>query len=608
MPERQADDERAGHVAATRDIGQEVEGWRPVGGRNRVVDFGIRRLLAGDDLHADLAGAAGQLMDDRTVQQLEPARTVRFADDDLGDVVGLGVGDEVIGDASPGNGQGLGTELLGEAQALGDAVALGLAEAVVARRLDIDRRPFRVEPVGDPSGVADECQRGRALADANEQPVAGGPRSGDGMRPHVVQHLIVDALCRAAQRQLAQGRQIAGLEIVLERTFGLMRNVDLAFVQALDEIARGEVDELDLVGLVEDAVRQRLAHADTGDPRDHVVEALDMLDVERRVDVDPGGDQLLDVEVALGMAAARCIGVREFVDEHQCRPARQHRVDVHLVELAPPVLDAPARNDLEAGDQRLGLLAAMRLDDADDDVDAFRQPRPRRLQHLVGLADPRCGTEKYLEAAAILLRSGLQQGFRRRPLITGAGLRRRHAQRCRRGGWPPRPTLASADAVVGEDGMEGGGFGGLAQPLRGCRVAQRAGDAGECCQMLAPSALGDEKEEDQVDRPIVDRLEIDRSRQASEQPVEAGQPDDAGVRNGDAGTDAGRSQPLARRQGIVHGRFRDVDEVGGAASELAQRPRLVGDPEIGDHAFRFDEIRNPHAGLLSYRRGEGGRC
>ena len=39
---------------------------------------------------------------------------------------------------------------------------------------------------------------------------------------------------------------------------------------------------------VEDAVRDRLAHPDAGDRRDHVVEALDVLDVERREHVDAG--------------------------------------------------------------------------------------------------------------------------------------------------------------------------------------------------------------------------------------------------------------------------------------------------------------------------------
>ena len=44
-----------------------------------------------------------------------------------------------------------------------------------------------------------------------------------------------------------------------------------------------------------------------------------MLDVERGADVDAGGEQLLDVQVALGVAAAGRVGVGELVDQHQLR-------------------------------------------------------------------------------------------------------------------------------------------------------------------------------------------------------------------------------------------------------------------------------------------------
>ena len=42
----------------------------------------------------------------------------------MGEVVGLGVVDDVVGDAAAGDGESLAAEPLGEAQALGDAVAL----------------------------------------------------------------------------------------------------------------------------------------------------------------------------------------------------------------------------------------------------------------------------------------------------------------------------------------------------------------------------------------------------------------------------------------------------------------------------------------------------
>ena len=81
-----------------------------------------------------------------------------------------------------------------------------------------------------------------------------------------------------------------------DRPLRLLRHVDLAVLQALDQVFGRQVDELDVVGLVDDRIGHRLAHADAGDLRDDVVQALDMLDIERRIDIDAGGEQFLHVQ------------------------------------------------------------------------------------------------------------------------------------------------------------------------------------------------------------------------------------------------------------------------------------------------------------------------
>ena len=53
------------------------------------------------------------------------------------------------------------------------------------------------------------------------------------------------------------------------------------------------------------------------DLRDDIVQAFDVLDVERRVDVDARGQQLFDIVIALGVPAARRVGVGELVDEQR---------------------------------------------------------------------------------------------------------------------------------------------------------------------------------------------------------------------------------------------------------------------------------------------------
>lgn len=148
-----------------------------------------------------------------------------------------------------------------------------------------------------------------------------------------------------------------------------------------------------------------------------------MLDVERGVDVDAVRQDLLDVEIALGMAAAGSVGVGELVDEYQGRAADKDGVEVHLVEDAPLVVDLAARDQLIAFDQRQGFLAAVRLDDADHHVHAVGQPGAAGHQHLVGLADAGRGAEENPQAAALLPLRLLEQRVGRGSGLVASGVR-----------------------------------------------------------------------------------------------------------------------------------------------------------------------------------------
>ena len=83
-----------------------------------------------------------------------------------------------------------------------------------------------------------------------------------------------------------------------------------------------------------------------------------MLDVEGRIDVDPGGKQLLDIHVALGMPALRRIGVGKLVVQNEAWLPCQNGVEVQFGERVAPIGDDPARDDFEPWEKRLGLLAA----------------------------------------------------------------------------------------------------------------------------------------------------------------------------------------------------------------------------------------------------------
>ncbi len=128
-----------------------------------------------------------------------------------------------------------------------------------------------MQPVGHPPGVAHQASSARIFADTNQKALARGPGAGDGVGLHVGEQLFVHPLGGTPQRQFAQRGQVARREIMLQRAFGLFGDVDLALLQALNEIVRREVDQLDGIGAVEHRIRHGLAHTHMRDLRDHVV-------------------------------------------------------------------------------------------------------------------------------------------------------------------------------------------------------------------------------------------------------------------------------------------------------------------------------------------------
>ena len=88
----------------------------------------------------------------------------------------------------------------------------------------------------------------------------------------------------------------------------------------------------------------------------------------------PAREELLDVLPALLVARAGHVGVRELVDQRHLRRAREHRVDVHLLERRAAVRDDVTGHDLEVADLRLRVRSAVGLDEPDDDVGAAARP------------------------------------------------------------------------------------------------------------------------------------------------------------------------------------------------------------------------------------------
>ena len=148
---------------------------------------------------------------------------------------------------------------------------------------------------------------------------------------------------------------------------------------ALERLWR-HVDELQLVRApnegVGDGVRRRLAR----DPLDHVVQRLEVMDVDRRDHVDAGGEELLDVLPTMRVARPGGVRMSELVDHRDLRAASQDGVDVHLLGRCAIGI-APARRDLQTAGLRRHLLPAVSTKASTTSV-----PRPRRRRASSSIA------------------------------------------------------------------------------------------------------------------------------------------------------------------------------------------------------------------------------
>ena len=136
---------------------------------------------------------------------------------------------------------------------------------------------------------------------------------------------------------------------------GLLGEVDLALLQPAQQIVGGQVRQLHLVGGVEHRIRDGLPHLNSGDLGDHVVQALEVLDVQGGVDRDPGVEQLLDVLPPPGVAGIRCIGVGQLVDQQNGGTAGERGIEVELMQGDAAILHRAAGQDFETGKESLGF-------------------------------------------------------------------------------------------------------------------------------------------------------------------------------------------------------------------------------------------------------------
>ena len=216
--------------------------------------------------------------------------------------------------------------------------------------------------------------------------------------------IIVDMGGGGLHRQLAQGHEVGLGKKCIDGRTRLLRHIHLAVTQALQQLAGWQVDQQQFVSLLQHPVRQGFAHLHASDAAHLVIEAFQVLDVDRGEHVDAGGEQFLDVLPALFMTAAGSIAVGQFVHQHQLGCGCQQPVEVHLFELHAAILRAQHGLLRQPVEQCFGLGPTMGLDHPRQHRYALADLGMSRLQHGVGLAHAGRCAKKHLEPATACAR------------------------------------------------------------------------------------------------------------------------------------------------------------------------------------------------------------
>ena len=288
------------------------------------------------------------------------------------------------------------------AQALGQLLGTLQAQARLlvthGAVIHMHQAPGQMPPLCDPAGMANQTLGMHITVHAHQQP----PTQRRGRLPLLAiafVQLIVDVHGGGLHRQFAQGIEVGLGEKRIDGRTGLLRHIDFAFAQPLQQLTRRQVDQQQLIGFLDDPVGHRFTHLHPGDTAHLVVEAFEVLNVDRGVDVDARCQQLLHVLPALGMTAAGCIAVGQFIDQHQLGLGREQAIEVHFFKLHAAILRAQHGQLGQTVEQHFGFSAAMGFNHPGQQRDPLTQLGVRGLQHGVRLANAGGRAQKHFEPA-----------------------------------------------------------------------------------------------------------------------------------------------------------------------------------------------------------------
>lgn len=203
------------------------------------------------------------------------------------------------------------------------------------------------------------------------------------------------------QRQLPHPFQIGRCEEIFEGGGDPLLRVDFSFFEPFPEVFRGQIHVHDLIGLGNDSVGEAFPDFHPDEFLDRVVQAFQMLDVQRRDHVNPGRENFLDVLVTFSISASRHVGMGQFVDQDHGWPPGKHGIQIHFFDLDAPVFTDDSRHGLQTFQKFGDLGAAVGFGETHHDIEPFAFQRMTLLEHPICLPHAGAISEVNFETSAL---------------------------------------------------------------------------------------------------------------------------------------------------------------------------------------------------------------
>ena len=254
-----------------------------------------------------------------------------------------------------------------------EGVIVGAGCAIAA--CDMDNMELGLESGGDSRSATQHRFGTRRARHRHHDALAWLPRCSALLTAQEFEQLLFRLVGEEPESELTKRDEVLGSEEVVESLWNHLRCVDFTVEQSSTELLGRGVDQLYLVGSAHHRIRHTFVHRRSRQVFNCIRNALEVLNVDCRNDVDPRLKKFEHLLPALLVfPRAGHDRVRELINKGEPWLSQENCVEIHLLKAHASIGNLAVRDDLKPIEQRFSGWPAVTLGIADHDVDSVLAP------------------------------------------------------------------------------------------------------------------------------------------------------------------------------------------------------------------------------------------